>query len=480
MENEIFNNTLYRFRSIDKLLGDKYLELENQTIYFSPPEYLNDPVEGLRDICFSGDSVLWRNLFRNYLTCLLKFSFNYLCYGETKDAKDNFDIFASEDDIHVGLKSALFSALDAFFSNEDVKRYVDNIVKYRSDVSRLELLCYLSIIHPIVLGFIFHAFKSEGLIELDKLEAVNSENVKSLSDEYFNDFNEAIVKNGRQAIYDYFVLNENLLMQQSLAREYDLGMISQNKKILYHTFPSAYISNIEKLMYPHWFAACFMSKATNSSVWGNYGCNHSGVCLIFNAELDENHGHQLNLTDVKIGCGNNGPIIGDAKFKFYEVRYSHKQEPLNFFDSLGRLPIPKFNKQWLVDKDGCQSSLRVTFNTEWRNRYWSNFYSAITQKTRDWEYENEYRLIINDMLGEFDSSGVTLRYDFKSLKGIVFGIRTSSEDKLKIMKIIKNKMRENDRQDFEFYQAYYCVHSGEIKHIALNLLMLITQEESAL
>jgi hypothetical protein len=478
MTSEIINNTLYRFRSIDKLLGDEYLELENQTIYFSPPEHLNDPVEGLRDIYFSGDLVLWRNLFKNYISCLLKFTFNYLCYGEKKNVKDNFDIFANEDDIHAGLKPSLSLALDGFFKDDGVKQFLDNVVKYRGDVSRLELMCYLSIMHPIALEFVILAFKTDGIINLSEFNGVDSDNAKALSEEYFNIFNNTIVKQGRQAIDDYFVFNETFLMQQYLAIEYDSGILQENRKALNQTFPSLYMNSIEKLMYPHWFTACFMSKATNSSVWGNYGCNHSGVCLIFNTEHDGINGHYLSLTDVQVGYGDNGPIIGDAKLKFYEVTYSHKQKPLNFFDSLGRLPIPKFNKQWLVDMEGCQSSLRVSFDSEWRNKYWCDFYSAITQKTKDWEYENEHRLIINDMLSDHDASGVTLKYDFRSLKGIIFGIRTSSDEKLKIMKIIKRKMHENNRDNFEFYQAYYCLNTGEIKHASLDVLIHLTEDEN--
>ena len=59
-------NTLYRFRSIDALL-DKYQELESQTIYFASPDELNDPMEGFRDIVWSGDKIVWTNFFKHYV-----------------------------------------------------------------------------------------------------------------------------------------------------------------------------------------------------------------------------------------------------------------------------------------------------------------------------------------------------------------------------------------------------------------------------
>lgn len=59
----------YRFRSLDALLGD-HQELEKQEIYFSPPEQLNDPMEGYKDLVWRGDKIVWRNLIKHYLLCL--------------------------------------------------------------------------------------------------------------------------------------------------------------------------------------------------------------------------------------------------------------------------------------------------------------------------------------------------------------------------------------------------------------------------
>ena len=59
----------YRFRSIDSLLG-KHQELEEQTIYFASPEELNDPMEGLRDIVWNGDKIVWTHFFKHYIFCL--------------------------------------------------------------------------------------------------------------------------------------------------------------------------------------------------------------------------------------------------------------------------------------------------------------------------------------------------------------------------------------------------------------------------
>ena len=60
---------VYRFRKMCYLL-DPYRELEDQTIYFASPHELNDPMEGLRDLVWSGDRIVWTNLFKNYIYCL--------------------------------------------------------------------------------------------------------------------------------------------------------------------------------------------------------------------------------------------------------------------------------------------------------------------------------------------------------------------------------------------------------------------------
>ena len=59
----------YRFRSLDALL-DEWQELEKQEIYFAPPEQLNDPMEGFKELFWRGDQIVWENLIRHYLLCL--------------------------------------------------------------------------------------------------------------------------------------------------------------------------------------------------------------------------------------------------------------------------------------------------------------------------------------------------------------------------------------------------------------------------
>ena len=56
----------YPFRTTDALLGERD-ELRKQEIYFAPPDQLNDPMEGFKDVYWQGDRIVWTNLIRHYL-----------------------------------------------------------------------------------------------------------------------------------------------------------------------------------------------------------------------------------------------------------------------------------------------------------------------------------------------------------------------------------------------------------------------------
>lgn len=64
-----------------------------------------------------------------------------------------------------------------------------------------------------------------------------------------------------------------------------------------------------------------------------------------------------------------------------------------------------------------------------------------------------------------------------SLKGIIFGIKTKKEDKIKIMQIINAKYEANDRNDFKFYQAFYSPTKKSIDYSEMKLLSFTKKYE---
>ena len=79
-------------------------------------------------------------------------------------------------------------------------------------------------------------------------------------------------------------------------------------------------------------------------------------------------------------------------------------------------------------------------------------------------------MILTNFLDDLsDKNRRTLTYDFNSLKGIIFGISTSSTNKMDIIQTIKIKCQKNNRRDFEFFQAYYDHATGRVQKRKLRL-----------
>ena len=65
-----------------------------------------------------------------------------------------------------------------------------------------------------------------------------------------------------------------------------------------------------------------------------------------------------------------------------------------------------------------------------------------------------------------------LKYRFQDLAGIVFGTRTDTEDKLKIMRIIDAKCAREKRSDFKFYEIRYLTTESRFQMFPLDLLKI--------
>lgn len=212
-----------------------------------------------------------------------------------------------------------------------------------------------------------------------------------------------------------------------------------------------------------------MTECKNSSVWGHYGDNHKEICLIF----EKNDKESLDLHG-KIGDGSSGPIFGNKIHKFNKISYEEGFIEIDFFKSIGRLPTDTLVRNWFMDENNNCSDIYSDISTDldgWRKKHWEDFRKSKLIKTKDWEYENEYRLILSSLLDyEIKKEYRILKYNFNSLKGLIFGIKTPIEDKRKIIKIIQEKCKKNKRNDFELYQAYYSHKDKNIQHRKISFL----------
>ena len=125
---------------------------------------------------------------------------------------------------------------------------------------------------------------------------------------------------------------------------------------------------------------------------------------------------------------------------------------------MGNVPKNELFTFWYTDHEGRVSGLSHDVGrTRWRNDYWDNFFPDITNKSVDWSYEKERRLVLYGLLGDDleNEEDRKCTYEFRTLKGIVFGIRTPEETKKRIINTLAEKCRVDSRSDFELYQAFY-------------------------
>jgi hypothetical protein len=149
---------------------------------------------------------------------------------------------------------------------------------------------------------------------------------------------------------------------------------------------------------------------------------------------------------------------------------------LIFFNSIGRLPIPLLNAVWYVGENGERNTCRSARSLDtdaWRNQYWEVFQSGAICKTSELAHEQEYRLLLWSNLSDLkDKPSRKLNYKFSDLAGIIFGTRTTTDDKLKIMKIVEEKCCAERRSDFEFHQVQYSRKDRNFRVAPLSLIRL--------
>ena len=472
----------YRFRSVTNLL-DGYNELAKQTIYFAPPEQLNDPMEGYRDILWRGDLIAWKNLFSHYLFCLERLTSLLLISGEDrKMTADDIPVFGSTENLPTDTYKQLFGKIkNRFLKHSDISGFISSISRRSTPVRQDELNYYLDCIHLSAIKTIYDVYIEENLSQ--ESNRVSDQAYALIHDVVANDFIGELEKSiasgeSEESIVTVLFAAKKHLKEESYLINKHNGYIppdKPNRNLVMNEFSSSYLERLAEITFPKWYTSCFMSECENSSVWGHYGDNHTGMCLIFDSEVIENKPY-IKLNGIT-GWSNSGPSYGKKTMELHSIEYNEGFGEIDFFTSIGTLPIPVLNEMWYVDENknmsSCAHEMNIDENT-WRSNYWSNFIRDITIKSKDWEYENEYRLILHSSITDLsEKDRRTLTYDFSSLKGIIFGINTKEEDKLKVIKIIEEKCLNNKINDFKFYQAYYssddnCVKKTEMSRIKFS------------
>ena len=477
---------VYKFRSIKQLLGMPNQELERQIIYFASPDQLNDPMEGFRDIAWTGDKIVWANLFKHYVFCLHRTYLLVAVFGDqVKLEANHVPIKGRWDEPPTPQMACIFDDIWKNIWNEcALSHMIDNIMNMNHEIRYNELLLFLDDIHTRTLAAIQKQHIFHGLETVSESSHKNGEVSKSLLTEtnYFELIRQMEAK-GDAVTSTIDMITHKMMVWQRLAYKHDLRgastLISErNRQILMFEFANIYLQQIEKLLWPRWYTACFAKSYHNSSMWANYSDGHRGVCLIFESI---GSGSESSL-ELKRMSNDNFALVSHAKTKadvvpmeLHDVRYTKKLERIDFFRNIGRLPHAAVMGLWYTNEYGQVSDSARHLNsdndqTRWRKAYWDRFERYITSKSEDWAYERECRLLLFAAMDEsLEGRRRIFTYHFETLKGIIFGLRTSSEDKLKIIDVVQEKCRENNLSEFKVYEAYYSPEHGDIRRREIRL-----------
>lgn len=479
-------NYIYKFRSTYAIL-DGYNELRNEEIYFSPLDDLNDPIEGFMDVYWQGDTVLWTNFYKNYLYNLFLFHSNYCLAGDTYKIENKHIHVAFEETLRMvnEFPGRPFPEIcDIFFENEIIKKHIEDLASGRK-ILKNELALYLNLLQIFMLNIIDNVSIKHHKVDKDPDKKKAFEDISKKTIEKFENLSQTIKKIEHEKINNFITTQFHKIQSQVslLSRANSDGSILHINYLMLLDFPNIYLNKVKEVMYPEYYVSCFSIKCDDASMWGYYADSHKGVCLKFKPNIKNDtfflpieiiNGHGLSRKK-------DGQTIETINKEFIEHRlktvgYKDKYEDVPFFRSLGMQTHPVLNKYWYYS-DGIKSEMVNDILQEedcWRYGYWEWIENCVCTKTVDWEHEKEYRIVLTSMFGDtYDTINKRkIKYKFENLDGIIFGIKTSIEDKIKIIKIITEKCKKYRRKDFNFYQANYNNDDGKIYTYKLDLLKL--------
>jgi hypothetical protein len=475
-------SSFYRFRSTKALLCE-FHELERQEIYFSPPEQLNDPLEGFKDLFWQGDEIVWRNLLRHYLMCLMWGYALVKIGGDYRDTLSQDTPIISRFLLPVAQGREILNKIcERFFGSYGIDEVPALLAMCQVRFRRDALEFVLRSLHTVAFNAVLHVYRERGR---ETAPDIGSPTAEASPEKVVTAMKDVLVK---IAADNDGTTPEQLSMMFSagahIAKQIELiGYLRETSEssrawlALVVSFPERYVDRLQHFIFFKWYAACFVADPNDAAMWGHYGDSHRGVCLQFRATENEDGKSTIRLHGV---VGSSGideattPVLRDIPLTFEAMNYADKLAPIDFFRSLARVPIPDLKADWYFDVDGNRSECgdgALSQSREWLDSNWSSFLASTTTKLDYWKHEREYRLILPSIIDLYDELDARrLRFDFADLEGIVFGIRTPLSKKEEIIKLILAKCEKEGRKDFKFSQASYAPYSGKIETRSMELL----------
>ena len=471
---------IYRFRSIDALLGER-AELERLEIFFASTKQLNDPVEGYKDMFWKGDVIAWKNFLRHYVMCLLQTVLQALRNSEEYFVTpDNLPIWKIPDELHPQVAGIFNSICSKMFADPELAELPGLLEARVSPIRRNELLSVLFPIHFRLVRLICTSLQPDAPIHpIDAVFREQGRRPLRLKESFaaLNDWDNRNPSNP-DIVEAITAKSMSAIEQTNFLLDYT-GMGEQHSpawRVLGSTFPTVYLLSLEYLSFGEWYTACFVASPSQASMWGYYGDSHRGACLKFKTTTlpDGQPGLCLNRP-----IGIRGPSHAPERIFAYnplplqQVQYSNRYPEVDFFRSLGTL-IPAQAAFWFRGENGTMSETGrdlLLQTEEWRKQYWTTFHAGVTNKLADWQHEQEYRITLQSSIVDLSIPAErTLKYRFEDLQGVIFGMNMTAADRAAIVRIIDAKCAAIGRTEFEFYQAYYSRLTGKVEAALWDLV----------
>ncbi len=436
-------NYLFRFRSMKHILDPGYDELQGRRIFLEDSRKLNDPMEGLLNVRWKGRQAEWLNFFKHYFESLYKaVELIAITDGQHKLHSEDIVLCKNEfwDDDFINQERAQeFDASWLAFAD------FTSLYECTSMLERTRRSLNKNLVLQILEKFLLPALKFCPKIPLND------------SLQYSRDQNKDFVEN---------ILHINIDLNKRQKEAYDASSSdghfndflntyyadhfswNHNERFLLCNFSNIFMDKIVNLCVPVNYTASFSECFDEPLLWSHYADSNRGVCLIYNVRKDYNDRYYMLPEDLE----------GLDPCYLEKVSYNHKLESLDFFSMLGLLNGATIENRWRkYNNVKTAINIHYGFNKE---AYREKVLQAIRQKMKNWQYEKEYRIIKNELDDNIQQSFKLIKDE---LFGVIFGIRASSFEKVKVSNMVKYMEKRSSRSKIKLYQAIYSERNGKIR-----------------
>lgn len=454
---------VYRFRPMSSLLNEHH-ELEKQELVLSSPRYFNDPLEGYQDVFWDGDEVLWENLLRHYLLNLLWAANTCLIFDDEKFDEYAIDPKLTRDDLPSDEYRELFdSVCQSFFDEKEFRRIPSSLASLPKPLKKKSLQVVLSAIHRSALASVLDTLGTSNIIPETGPKVTNSIDSDTVV-EMLDGLSAAMANETEAQVLEFIASNigplkSHVLLKGALQTGVDeLELHIKKKILLFASFPGQYVREIcDLLIHPNWHTLCFARECTNPSMWATYANEHRGAALMFHTDSQSDGSWSKLNVNARTGWQGSEPITEQIQAPLYAVDYESPPPQVDFFQFLGTLPRTKLMSAWHSTPDGETSPVVdeiLEDEDSWREKLWDHFRSMSTTKMGQWKHEQEIRMVLPDLLNS-EGPRRKVTYDLSQLAGVVFGLRTSLEDRFEVMRILAESSQDGDSTPVEFYQMVF-------------------------